>query len=185
MLKEIDQIRRSNKILLGFLILPIHVCLPIFYFISNLPCFKRLEHSLQANTVIPLIKTSHIIYRSFSLSLLLYKTVLPLIKLKLKYKWKWIFTYINNIIITCTKKLQNNKIGIYINIPWAWILKELSSRRENNESNISITKNWKLFSLLQKPSPSLWKSHLPRRYIINLLYLNLLSCHFSCQKKKL
>jgi hypothetical protein len=62
-------------------------------------------------------------------------------------------------------------------IPWAGKLKELSGGWEDDESNLSITQNRKLFSFLQKPSSSLGKGNLPRRHVVDLLDLDLLPRH--------
>lgn len=62
--------------------------------------------------------------------------------------------------------------------PWAGELKDLSGSREDDKSNICITEHWELFRLLKKPSSPLWKSHLPRRCVIDLPNLNLLSRHY-------
>lgn len=57
-------------------------------------------------------------------------------------------------------------------------LVQLSSIGEDNEGNLSITKNRKLISFLQKPIPSLCKSHLPVDLVLYSLKLYSPSPHF-------
>ena len=64
--------------------------------------------------------------------------------------------------------------------PGAGILEVLAGGGgEDDESDIGVAEHGKLFGLLEKPSSSLRERHLPRRRIIYLLYLNLISCHLS------
>lgn len=68
---------------------------------------------------------------------------------------------------------------MYMCIPWTTAkLVQLSSIGENDESNLSITKNGKLISFLQKAISSLCKGHLPVDLVLYPLQLNPTSSHF-------
>ena len=59
------------------------------------------------------------------------------------------------------------------------VLRELSGGREDDETDVSITENRELTSLLDKTISSLGEGHLPRCLILYLLYLDLPSSHLS------
>ena len=58
-------------------------------------------------------------------------------------------------------------------------LKKLASAGENNDSNLSLTQNGQLISLLHQTSTSLGESHLPASHILDLGHLNLSPTHLS------
>lgn len=90
--------------------------------------------------------------------------------------------------ITRMKKKKRERVyGKYSKeiVPWAGILEEFASGREDNEGNISITENREFLSLFEQPSASLRERYLPRRGVIDLLYLNLLPRHSQIHLKSI
>jgi len=80
--------------------------------------------------------------------------------------------------MTESKEKKMLRVSIRIYIPGACKLIKLSSWRENDESNLGITKNRKFKGLLQQPIAPLGEGNLPACGVLYAPHLSLSSHHF-------